>query len=300
MASRPRIAQVLKDQVRGRIRRGAKIAPYTSFGIGGRASYLIDVDDPASLVDVIKVLRQHRMKYFLIGKGTNLLVADRGYDGALIRLQGEFTRISVKGTRLRCGAGALLAKAAQAARRAGLSGLEFASGIPGSVGGAVKMNAGAFGETVGPLVDRVGVLGGRLEHRFWTRKNLAFSYRTSNITGGAIVTTVVFRLKPDDRRAIERKERLFRQTRQARQPWGKSAGSIFKNPPDIPAGRLIEQCGLKGRRIGGAVVSEKHANFIINRKRASCRDVKRLIDLIKKTVHRKTGVSLREEVISLG
>jgi UDP-N-acetylmuramate dehydrogenase len=276
------------------------VAPYTSFGIGGRARYLVDVFDVDSLLTVLKTLRQHRVGYFVLGKGTNLLVADRGYPGALIRLVGDFGRVRVDADRLICGAGALLSTAVRTARQAGLSGLEFACGIPGSLGGAVKMNAGAFGESIGARIKRAWVINGRLHHSSWSRRRLGFSYRRSKIGNGQIVTRVVLVLSPANRKLIARREEDFARWRRDRQPWGLSAGSIFKNPPQISAGRLIEECGLKGHRIGGAVVSRKHANFILNRSKASCRDVKKLIALVKKTVYDRTGVRLVEEVISLG
>ncbi|MEO0225472.1 MAG: UDP-N-acetylmuramate dehydrogenase [candidate division WOR-3 bacterium] len=299
MADRKRIIKLLKGKIKGRIRQGVKIGPLTSFGIGGPARYLIDVYDLKSLLTVLRVLKEQKIKVFLLGQGTNILVSDRGFNGAVIRLKGSFTKIEHRGNLLIAGAGARLIDVVKTAHHAGLSGLEFAIGIPGSVGGALKMNAGAFGESIGPCVKKLWAVDGNLMHKCYSKRELKFAYRSSNIGKNTIITRAVLKLKPAARTEICAREEYLQKYRWAHQPRGKSAGSIFKNPKTISAGRLIEECGLKGKRIGDAVISEKHANFIINCGKARARDVKRLIQLIKDRVYKLKKVKLTEEVILL-
>ncbi len=297
MADRTEISKILKGKIKGRLYQKVKLARHTSFGIGGRASYLIDVYDNASLIRTLKVLKANSVKWFLLGAGTNILVSDQGYDGAMIRLKGNFTKATAKSNKIICGAGALISNLSKLARKSNLSGLEFACGIPGTIGGAIKINAGAFGESIGPLVAKVWVVNCKLEVKILNQKHLKFSYRHSNIRENMVIIKAMLNLKQAKPRTIMIKECNCSRWRRLRQPRGKSAGSIFKNPRRISAGQLIEECGLKGMRIGGAIISNQHANFIINRNRAKACDVIRLISLIKKKVYQQKRVKLKEEVI---
>lgn len=271
----------------------------TSFGIGGPCRYLIDVDDQRSLATAIKALRAHRIKWFLLGKGTNLLIGDRGFNGAMLRFKGDFARTRQQGSQLICGSAVPLRRAAFLARTAELSGLEFASGIPGTVGGSVRGNAGAFGKSIGALVEKVWIMNKQMRIRCLGKKDLRFSYRSSNLKKDVIILKTLLRLTPGKLVEILAKEKKFKQQRKMRQPWGKSAGSIFKNPKTAPAGKLIEDCGLKGARVGDAIVSTKHANFILNLGNATCADVLQLIKMIKEKVYQVKRVRLKEEIITL-
>lgn len=276
---------------------------HTTFKIGGTADTYIKAPSLSKLGAIVKECVESDIDYLIIGNGSNLLVADEGYRGVVIRLDGDFRQISlVDENTVYCGAGASLASLCKFALSNGLSGLEFAWGIPGTVGGAAFMNAGAYGGEMKQVVHSVSHLEpksgkiGRLE-----RGELQFGYRTSAYrTNGFIITGVTLKLKkgnPDDIRAAMDDYFNRRNTKQPLEY--PSAGSVFKRPEGAFAGALIEQCGLKGYSHGGAQVSEKHAGFIINTGGACANDVKTLVREIQTKVYDETGYTLECELIIL-
>ena len=278
------------------LRADEPMARHTTFQIGGPADRFLTVENAAQLQGLLSCLRQAGIPYLVLGKGSNLLVSDKGIRGAVLHLGGDFKKVEVlpDGRTLRAGAGAPLASVCALARERSLTGLEFAWGIPGSVGGGAYMDAGAYGGEMRDVVSRVLHLGPDGA----PGEALAFGYRHSRYTGGEdIITAVEFSLQPGDPAAIAGKMEELMARRKDKQPYDMpSAGSVFKRPQNGFAAALIEQCGLKGRRVGGAQVSEKHAGFIVNTGGATCQDVLELISIIQKTVEEQTGTRLECEV----
>ena len=255
---------------------------HTSFKIGGNAAVYIKVDSLSKLCKFVRECKLTDTKYFLLGNGSNILVDDNGMDCAVIKLDGDFKEIRmIDSETVYCGAGATLAALCKFALNNSLSGLEFAWGIPGSVGGAAFMNAGAIGR-----IDK---------------ENLEFGYRTSAYRkNNCIITGITLKLKSDNPDDIRHRMDDFMSRRIDKQPLEfPSAGSVFKRPEGNYAGALIEQCGFKGKGVGGAEVSEKHAGFIINKSNATAKDVKELISQIQTTVKKETGYDLECELIML-
>ena len=276
------------------------MARHTTFQIGGPADRFLTVENAAQLQGLLSCLRQAGIPYLVLGKGSNLLVSDKGIRGAVLHLGGDFKKVEVlpDGRTLRAGAGAPLASVCALARERSLTGLEFAWGIPGSVGGGAYMDAGAYGGEMRDVVSRVLHLGPDGAPGEARGEELCFGYRKSRYTGGEdIITAVEFTLQPGDPAAIAGKMEELMGRRKDKQPYDMpSAGSVFKRPQNGFAAALIEQCGLKGRRVGGAQVSEKHAGFIVNTGGATCQDVLGPIAVIQKTVEEQTGTCLECEV----
>lgn len=279
-----------------KVRMNEELSAHTSFHIGGRARYLLDVYSKRALAGVLKVIAKERLPYYVIGRGTNVLVPDSGLDGAVLRLGGAFKRVNRHGDVFRCGAGVAVEDFLEAAVRTGYGGAEFLAGIPGTLGGAVKGNAGAFGHSIADLIDRVFLMDEHGTETVQNRSEIAFTYRGSDIRNGHVVTGVSMRLKKGTDRAIRRRIAQNLATRRKRQPDGYSAGSFFKNPPGRAAGELIEICGLKGLSVGDAEVSRKHGNYIINKGHARAADVLVLAEMIRSTVRMQTGIELEVEV----
>ena len=282
------------------LRADEPMARHTTFQIGGPADRFLTVENAAQLQGLLSCLRQAGIPYLVLGKGSNLLVSDKGIRGAVLHLGGDFKKVEVlpDGRTLRAGAGAPLASVCALARERSLTGLEFAWGIPGSVGGGAYMDAGAYGGEMRDVVSRVLHLGPDGAPGEARGEELCFGYRKSRYTGGEdIITAVEFTLQPGDPAAIAGKMEKLMARRKDKQPYDMpSAGSVFKRPQNGFAAALIEQCGLKGRRVGGAQVSEKHAGFIVNTGGAACQDVLELISIIQKTVEEQTGTRLECEV----
>lgn len=278
----------------------APLAPRTTFKIGGPADRLITVESEEQLAALLALLAEERLPWMVLGRGSNLLVGDRGYRGAALALEGAFQSATLMkdGATVKLGAGMSLAAACVFARDNGLSGLEFAWGIPGTVGGALYMNAGAYGGEVKDVAVRARHMGPDGAPGELAGEALGFAYRRSAYTGGdKVITFGEFRLRPGDREAIAAKMEELMARRKEKQPYDRpSAGSAFKRPKAGFAAALIEQCGLKGRSVGGAQVSVKHAGFIINTGGATCKDVLALMDLVREEVFRQTGVQLEPEV----
>lgn len=275
---------------------------HTSFKIGGNADTYVKVDSLSTLGTIIRECVDSDIDYLILGNGSNVLVSDEGYRGVIIRLDGEFRKISlIDETTIYCGAGASLATLCKFALNNGLSGLEFAWGIPGTVGGAVFMNAGAYDGEMKNVVHSVSHMTpdggiGRCE-----KDDLQMGYRTSVYrSNNCIITGVTLKLTKGDPEAIRAKMDDFMERRSTKQPLEfPSAGSVFKRPEGAFAGALIEQCGLKGKCHGGAQVSDKHAGFIINKDNATANDVKSLIREVQTKVYDETGYDLECELIIL-
>lgn len=276
-----------------------KMSAHTSFKIGGPADRFIRVPDTAALQAALHALQESETPYFVLGNGTNLLVPDDGLRGVVLLLEGEFKQVQLlEGGGLLCGAGASLMSVCAFARSNALSGLEFAWGIPGALGGALYMNAGAYGGEMKQVVRKVYYLDEAGVPGSLSGEALRFGYRTSAFTNTKkVITKADLRLTGGVEAEISAKMEDLMQRRKSKQPVElPSAGSVFKRPEGHFAGALIEQCGLKGCAVGGACVSEKHAGFIVNNGGATCADVERLIEHIQTTVLRETGVLLEPEV----
>lgn len=291
----------LVAQFGARVGREQPLAELTSFRIGGPADFVLEVSDERELAGALAAAHRHQVPAFCLGTGTNILVSDRGVRGLVLRLGGEFKEIHFSGCRVKAGAAALFGELVAQAVARGLAGLEYGEGIPGSVGGALIMNAGAFGGELAPVVS--SLRGAHRDGSLVTlpKHEVEFSYRRSVLPAGFVVAAVEFELKPGDRAALSGKVMELKAKRAARQPRDvPNAGSIFKNPPGNFAGRLLEACGLKGERIGGAAFSQQHANFIVNLGGARAAEVRALMDLARQKVRQQTGVSLEPEVKLVG
>jgi UDP-N-acetylmuramate dehydrogenase len=280
--------------------RGEPLAPHTSLRIGGPADFFLKVASQRDLLDAIQVAREKELPVFVLGGGTNLLVADRGIRGVV--LQNAWRESKVDGEIVTASSGAELAHVAAVAARAGIEGLEWMATVPGTVGGAVHGNAGAFGsETADVLVDAELV---DMNGDTWTATvdELGYSYRTSTLQGTPIVCLRArFRGRAGDRANAVKRIKEIANERIKKQPLAQpNTGSIFRNPPGDFAGRLIEAAGLKGHTIGGAMVSEKHANFIVNTSGATANDVRALMTFVQHEVAKRFNVKLVPEVEVVG
>ena len=291
-----------------RVRQNEVLAQHCSFRTGGPADLFIQVVSADELAETIDILAAYGCETFLLGRGTNLLIGDRGFRGAVVTMcppaggESELSGVRAEGCLLTAGAGASLNKIAIAARDAGLAGFEFAAGIPGSLGGAVIMNAGAYGGEMKDVVRSVDVLYPGTGIRRLSAQELEFGYRTSRVKHEhAIVLGAELELTPGDIDGISsRIAELARQRREKQPLEFASAGSTFKRPEGYFAGKLIQDAGLKGFRVGDAQVSEKHAGFVINRGGASAAQIRQLIEDVQRIVLENSGVKLEREVIFLG
>lgn len=275
---------------------------HTSFGIGGPAEAMLIPKDAEELALALRVADQMGLETTIMGNGTNLLVKDGGIKGLVLKLAGGLTGLCIDEDLVTVESGVLLTRLSHATVDAGLTGLEFAEGIPGSVGGAVSMNAGAYGGQIKDVVVQAKALRKDATPETLSPEQLRLGYRTSALLQrGLILVETTMRLRPGKREQSRALVKEFSSRRRANQPLRfKSAGSVFKRPEGHYAGKLIEEAGLKGRKMGGAQVSTKHANFIINVDNASANDVLRLIEYVKRTVLRIFGVSLETEIRVVG
>ena len=284
-----------------RLRFKEPLAKHTYFGIGGEATAYIEVSTIDELSALAHFHRQWDVPIAIIGRGSNLLVSDTGFKGISVRLIGELAKSEVDGNTVSVGAGLSLPRLSKTMSRQGLSGVEFALGIPGSVGGALIMNAGAWGSSFGDVVTNVTVMDDTGEPVNLTHAEAAFEYRHSGLDAYFCVTGATLELEPGDADAITERMQAFYKQKVETQPFAEeNAGCMFKNPPGDSAGRLIDISGLKGYRIGGAEVSTVHGNFILNIDNATATDVLDLVAHIQQQVREKTGISLQTEVKRLG
>lgn len=272
---------------------------HTTFKIGGNCIALIEPREVSDIVEAIKICRENNIKFFVIGNGSNLLVPDEGYNGVIIKLKSEFSMIKVEGESLIVKSGAKLSEVYPVAYENSLTGFEFASGIPGTIGGAIYMNAGAYGGEMKDIVESVEVLDlDNFELKELKNEDLDFSYRKSIIQRkNYIITSIKLKLKKGNKEEINAVYEDLRDRRNSKQPLNfGSAGSTFKRPEGHFASKLIEDAGLKGYHINDAWVSEKHSGFIVNKGNASFKEVMELIEYVQKVVFEKFGVKLETEV----
>jgi len=277
----------------------APLAPFTTFAVGGPAELLLAPETEAEACAMLAHLAREGVPWRILGGGSNLLVADEGVAGAVIRMAPRLGSFRFEGTTLVAAAGASLPVLAAAAAERGLSGLEFAAFIPGTAGGAAVTNAGSFGGDLAGIVKKIRVYRPGAGIGEYAGGEAGFVYRGSRFrTGEEAVLEIACVLEPSDPAAVRRRMREIGEERKRKFPLDRpSAGSVFKNPPGDSAGRLIEAAGLKGKTIGLARISEKHANWIVNLGQARSADVKRLIDLARRRVREKFGVELEQEII---
>lgn len=295
----------LREKVSGEIRFDEPADRHTSIGVGGRIDALVFPKNVGDIVAVVASLRACRIPFLPVGNWTNLIVASEGYRGALISLTAMCAIEEKEGSDgcvcLEAGAGASLSELVTLSVRKSLTGMEFCAGIPGSVGGAIRMNAGAYGGEIKDVCVSVLLLNPVEGLRTVTRDSLIFTYRNLDLPAETIIIGAAFGLKRDEGEKITERVREILSLRKEKHPLEfRNAGSIFKNPRAISAGRLIETAGLRGMRIGDAQVSEKHGNFIINRGEATANEILDLIDLVQKRVFETTGYALETEVRIIG
>lgn len=281
---------------------GEQMRDHTTFRIGGEAACFLKISRTEQLIKLLPYLREVETPYFILGNGSNLLVSDKGYNGVILQVADKFAQIENRGCVLKVQAGALLSQVARYAMEQGLSGLEFASGIPGTIGGGVVMNAGAYEGEMKQVVQSVTVLSDNGEILELDNSTMEFGYRTSIIKNrNFTVLDVTLQLKEGVREEILSKMEELSAKRRAKQPLAfPSAGSTFKRPEGYYAGKLIMDAGLRGYSIGGARVSEKHCGFVINVGNATAEDVAEVIKEIQDRVKERFGVILEREVIYLG
>lgn len=281
------------------VKRGGPLKDFTTFGIGGPAEFFSRPRDSAALSAAIRYCRKNSIPVRVIGSGSNILCADRGIKGAVIKLDAPpFVGLSSSGNRVRAGAGVTLAALIRYCVRRGLSGAEFLAGIPGTVGGGLVMNCGVAKPrrlAIGDIIEEVRVMDHQGKARVLPASRIKFGYRDSGLSRW-IITGAGFKLRRSSPRKVRAKLREFMLRRRGQDYRFPSAGCVFKNPAPAPAGRLIEECGLKGRSVGGARISEKHANFIVNTGNASCSEVLKLIRLAQRRVRQRFGISLEPEI----
>ena len=293
-----RLKALLKDE---RVLINEKLDRHITFKVGGPAKALLMVETVEELKAVLKLLNEEHEEYFILGNGSNLLVSDKGYDGYVIKLSGEFLNVSLDGDCVVAGAGVLLSKVCTFARDNELTGLEFAYGIPGTVGGAMVMNAGAYGGEMKDVTESVTLLC-RGEIVTYTCEEMQFGYRDSIIKHeDCIALETRFKLQKGAKEEIIAAMADYMDRRRSKQPLEyPSAGSTFKRPEGAFAGKLIEDAGLKGFRVGGACVSPKHAGFVVNDQNGTAADIDELMKQVAQKVKDNSGYDLQPEVIRIG
>ena len=287
-----------------RLRFDCPMKSYTSIKVGGAAEAIYQTRNLEDLLRTITYLDQSDIPFFLLGQGSNLLVRDKGIEGVVITLGKDLSLIEQETSNernLQAGGGASLSELLTFCQKKGLSGLEFLAGIPGSVGGATFMNAGAFGHEIESRIKKIIIVNRKGDLLTRDRSQLEFRYRRLSLPEGSVIVKVYFELEKEAPGIISKRMTTYLKQRKRSQPLKyPSAGSIFKNPPNDYAGRLIEKVGLKGIRKGDAMISDKHANWIVNTGQARAEDILSLIDLAKEAVMKETGIMLEEEIKIVG
>ena len=281
---------------------GELMSRHTTFRVGGPADYFVTPDSEERLQGLLELLREDGTPYYVVGNGSNLLVGDKGYRGVVVQIGRRMNRIHVAGNTIEAQAGVPLSRLAAQALEEGLKGLEFASGIPGTLGGAVMMNAGAYGGEMKQVLQSARVLTteGKIETR--TVEEMKLGYRTSIFAdNGDIILSALIRLETGEREQIRARMEELKTQRMTKQPLEyPSAGSTFKRPEGYFAGKLIEDAGLRGFQVGGAQISEKHCGFVINREQATATDIRSLMERVADKVEETSGVRLEPEVRQIG
>lgn len=294
------VERELGRRLKAGVRRDEPMSLHTSWGVGGPADYYLLPTNSDELQEIIRFKNSSGLPLFVFGNGTNLLVREGGIRGLVVQIGPAFSYIRREGRALRAGSGTPMTALARAAAGEGLRGLGFAAGIPGTLGGALVMNAGAFGSYIGALVAEVSLILPEGERARLGPESFIFDYRQSNLGRLGVIVEALLELEQGDREALTEEVEHYFAERRRRHPSLPSAGSVFRNPPGSPAGGLIEAAGGKGLTAGGAAVSGKHANFIVNRGGASARDIEHLIERVREMVREKFGVELQTEVRIVG
>lgn len=296
------IIQIFKDENVGEIRIDEPMKNHTSFKIGGPVDIMIIPNNEEQIIEAVKLCRKHNIKFFIMGNGTNLLIRDGGIRGVVIKINEGFNAIKFEENKIYCQSGALLTAVSRRAMNHSLTGIEFANGIPGTIGGAVTMNAGAYGGEMKDIITKVRVLDKDNNIKEYLNEEMDFRYRGSKVVDeDLIVLSVELQLEHGDIDLIKETMRDLTHRRTSKQPLElPSGGSTFKRPPGYYAGKLIDDSGLRGLRYGGAQVSEKHCGFVVNIDNANCKDVLGLISIIRKTVRDNYGVELETEIKLIG
>ncbi len=289
----------LTDCAHAKILFNQSMRKYTGYGVGGKASYYTEVDSLFTLNEITSLAKRYKIPYKVIGNGSNILVSDKGYDGLVINTK-RISEVFFKKDQVRAMCGATLSKLIKFCQDNSLSGLEALSGIPATVGGAIVMNAGAFGKNISDRLTAVETLfDGKIKK--YKKDECKFGYRTSRFLGKKeIVISATFQLQETEKELITASIEAYRDLRKSVQPTGRSCGSVFKNPVGDRAGRLIDSLNLKGSRVGGATISEKHGNFIIADGKTTASDIVSLIEYVKKKVKEAFDIELKEEIEYLG
>ena len=284
------------------IKLNEQLKPYTTFRVGGPATYFVEPESIQQVQGLISLCKEHQIDWFVIGNGSNLLVSDEGYDGMIISLQKHFSHVIHEDGQIRAEAGAMIAKVSNTAKKHSLTGLEFAAGIPGTVGGALVMNAGAYGGEIKDTLIEAVVLTEQGEVLTLEASQLELGYRKSCILDKKyIVLEALFGLQKGNEEKIKEDMEHYNEQRRLKQPLDKaSAGSTFKRPEGHFAAKLIEDAGLKGYQIGDAAVSDKHAGFVVNLGNATSKDIINVCNYVADTVKEKFQVSLEMEVKKIG
>lgn len=284
-------------RLKGKVKRAEPLGKYTTFKIGGPAKYLVEPKDTDDLKLLLFYVKRYNLPLLVIGAGSNIIINDKGVEAVVLRLSSPFfKKTSFHNNRVCVGSGRRLNRLLIVSQERGLSGLEFLVGIPGTIGGALVMNAGAGGRNISDLVEKVTIMDYNNKIKTLNKNEIKFGYRTSNLSR-YIILSAQLKLKKADKEEIKKRINRYLNYRKKTQDLSRpSAGCIFKNPKGIAAGMLIDLCGLKGKRIGGACISKKHANFILNCGNARADDVLRLTDLVKKEVKKKFSITLEPEI----
>lgn len=294
-----KLLSILKEE---QVKKDEPMKSHTTFRVGGPAAYFVTPQTAEEVAKVMEVCIQEKVPYYIVGNGSNLLVSDKGYEGVIIQIYKQMNQVEVEGIQIRAQAGALLSMIAKRALDAELTGFEFAAGIPGTLGGACVMNAGAYGGEMKDVLQSVTVLTDKGEVKTLAKEELELGYRTSVIAKkGYIVLEAVIELQKGAKEAIRAVMDDLKERRVTKQPLEyPSAGSTFKRPEGYFAGKLIQDAGLRGFRVGGAQVSEKHCGFVINKDQATASDVMNLMNQVSDKVYEEFGVRLQPEVKRLG
>ena len=292
----------LKELIKGKVELDHAVGPYTTYHLGGKAAAFVEPHGVEDLSEILRCLTHAQVPYLMLGGGSNVLFADEGFLGVVIRLGKAFQGIHIEGDRLRAKAGTKLVTVLSKAREANLGGVEFFAGIPGTIGGAVVGNAGAKRAWIGPAVEELTIVTPHGQVKHLKKADYHYGYRQSSLKfSGNVLVEAVLKLKKEPKAVIEKKVKEYFKVRRGKQPRvERNAGSVFKNPEGNFAGRLTESVGLKGFRVGGARVSEIHANFIINEGKATAHDVVAVMREIQKRVFREYQIRLEPEIIPMG
>ena len=294
-------AYKLSDVTQGSLLKNEAMAKHTSYGIGGPAKAYVKPKDEVDLANILKFASKHKISTFFIGSGSNILVSDDGIDGIVITLGKSLKKLIIKGTSVYCQSGVMLGKFVKECISRNLSGVESLIGVPGTVGGAIIMNAGAFGSEISNYLRKVTVMTMSGQLKNYKVDDIHFSYRNSSFQNNEILISAEFELIQSDKKSVVEKKSIASGGRKKSQPLKyRSAGSIFKNPDEGAAGFYIDKAGLKGSKSGDAEISPIHANFFVNHGSAKASDIVELIRLARKTVKEKFGIMLELEIKTLG